>query len=169
MVLDFFPKETGGICITPRPSEPGAEILAGMPMRPFFGVQPAVVDEKVGYIFCDLWTLTYYNDRNVRFSRPLKPNQQDKGLMLLLQGKEVEEGDAYGALCMKTAWPGLARTIYGDHQRFLDTYFNVFPGRPNMELFCWIVLMQVECEIYPQTIHLLLVFLFVKFSFQIHK
>ena len=35
--------ETGGICITPRPSESGALIKAGMPMRPFFGIDPALV------------------------------------------------------------------------------------------------------------------------------
>ncbi len=39
--------ETGGICITPRPSEEGAEIVGGKAMRPMFGIQPALVDEKV--------------------------------------------------------------------------------------------------------------------------
>lgn len=39
--------ETGGICIAPRPSEDGAEILPGMAMRPFFGIVPALMDEKV--------------------------------------------------------------------------------------------------------------------------
>lgn len=39
--------ETGGICISPRPSAPGAEIRPGMPMRPMFGIWPVIVDEKV--------------------------------------------------------------------------------------------------------------------------
>ena len=43
--------ETGGICITPRPSEPGAEILPSMPMRPFLGIDTVLLDEKVGLTF----------------------------------------------------------------------------------------------------------------------
>lgn len=43
----FFPSETGGICISPRPSNPGDEILPGMAMRPFFGISPSVLDDKV--------------------------------------------------------------------------------------------------------------------------
>ena len=38
--------ETGGICISPRPSAPGAEITPAMPMRPFFGIDPVLVDSK---------------------------------------------------------------------------------------------------------------------------
>ena len=38
--------ETGGICIAPRPSEEGAEIVGGKAMRPMFGIQPAIIDEK---------------------------------------------------------------------------------------------------------------------------
>uniref|UniRef100_A0A9L0K041 Propionate--CoA ligase n=1 Tax=Equus asinus TaxID=9793 RepID=A0A9L0K041_EQUAS len=81
--------ETGGICIAPRPSEEGAEILPGMAMRPFFGIIPVLMDEK---------------------------------------GNVVEGGDVSGALCLSQAWPGMARTIYGDHQRFLDAYFKAYPG-----------------------------------------
>lgn len=39
--------ETGGILIAPRPSEPGAVIRPAMPMRPFFGIEPAIMNEKV--------------------------------------------------------------------------------------------------------------------------
>ena len=46
VVFGIILLETGGICITPRPSEVGAEIIAGMPMRPFFGIEPAIVDSK---------------------------------------------------------------------------------------------------------------------------
>ena len=40
----------------------------------------------------------------------------------------VEGNDANGALCLKTPWPGMARTVYGDHNRFIETYFKDFPG-----------------------------------------
>ena len=43
-------------------------------------------------------------------------------------GNEVEGNPATGYLCIKTAWPGIMRTIYGDHERFLDTYFRRFRG-----------------------------------------
>lgn len=46
-LLLFFSSETGGICISPRPSNPGDEILPGMAMRPFFGISPSVLDDKV--------------------------------------------------------------------------------------------------------------------------
>ena len=44
------------------------------------------------------------------------------------EGKELE-GAASGNLCIKSSWPGQARTIYGDHQRFIDTYFATYPGK----------------------------------------
>ncbi|XP_074143810.1 acetyl-coenzyme A synthetase 2-like, mitochondrial isoform X1 [Sminthopsis crassicaudata] len=44
------------------------------------------------------------------------------------KGKVIEGGDVSGALCISQAWPGMARTIYGDHQRFIDAYFKVYPG-----------------------------------------
>nr|XP_042085583.1 acetyl-coenzyme A synthetase 2-like, mitochondrial isoform X2 [Ovis aries] len=81
--------ETGGICISPRPSEEGAEILPCMAMRPLFGIVPVLMDEK---------------------------------------GNVLEGGDVSGALCLSQAWPGMARTIYRDHQRFLDVYFETYPG-----------------------------------------
>lgn len=58
-------------------------------MRPFFGIVPALMDEK---------------------------------------GNVMEGGDVSGALCLSQAWPGMARTIYGDHQRFVDAYFKAYPG-----------------------------------------
>ncbi|XP_063104672.1 acetyl-coenzyme A synthetase 2-like, mitochondrial [Cavia porcellus] len=89
LVDTWWQTETGGICIAPRPSEEGAEILPGMAMRPFFGILPALMDEK---------------------------------------GNVVEGGDVSGALCIAQAWPGMARTIYGDHERFMDAYFRAYPG-----------------------------------------
>src|SRR4051794_13110144 len=44
------------------------------------------------------------------------------------QGKELEGNDVSGNLCLKGTWPGQARTIYGDHRRFHQTYFSQFPG-----------------------------------------
>jgi acetyl-CoA synthetase len=44
------------------------------------------------------------------------------------EGK-IREGDAVGNLCMLDSWPGQMRTVYGDHQRFVDTYFKQFPGK----------------------------------------
>uniref|UniRef100_A0A4W2E921 Acetyl-coenzyme A synthetase n=1 Tax=Bos indicus x Bos taurus TaxID=30522 RepID=A0A4W2E921_BOBOX len=89
LVDTWWQTETGGICISPRPSEEGAEILPCMAMRPLFGIVPVLMDEK---------------------------------------GNVLEGGDVSGALCLSQAWPGMARTIYGDHQRFLDAYFETYPG-----------------------------------------
>jgi acetyl-CoA synthetase len=44
------------------------------------------------------------------------------------QGNELE-GEAAGAFCMKRSWPGQMRTVYGDHQRYIDTYFRSFKGK----------------------------------------
>ena len=44
-------------------------------------------------------------------------------------GLEVTGDRVEGKLAMKFPWPGMARTIYGDHQRFRDTYFSTFPGK----------------------------------------
>jgi acetyl-CoA synthetase len=41
----------------------------------------------------------------------------------------VLEGEATGNLVLADAWPGMMRTVYGDHQRFVDTYFKTFPGK----------------------------------------
>ncbi|XP_059748382.1 acetyl-coenzyme A synthetase 2-like, mitochondrial isoform X2 [Bos taurus] len=89
LVDTWWQTETGGICISPRPSEEGAEILPCMAMRPLFGIVPVLMDEK---------------------------------------GNVLEGGDVSGALCLSQAWPGMARTIYGDHQRFLDAYFETYPA-----------------------------------------
>ncbi|XP_069714590.1 acetyl-coenzyme A synthetase 2-like, mitochondrial isoform X1 [Phaenicophaeus curvirostris] len=89
VVDTWWQTETGGICISPRPSNPGAEILPGMAMRPFFGISPSLLD--------------------------------DKGNVLL-------ENNISGALCISQAWPGMARTIYNDHKRFLETYLTPYPG-----------------------------------------
>uniref|UniRef100_A0A8C5MLC6 Acetyl-coenzyme A synthetase n=1 Tax=Leptobrachium leishanense TaxID=445787 RepID=A0A8C5MLC6_9ANUR len=89
LVDTWWQTETGGICISPRPSEKDAEIVPAMAMRPFFGIQPALLSEN---------------------------------------GKVIHGGDVSGALCIAQPWPGMARTIYGDHPRFYDAYFKSYPG-----------------------------------------
>ena len=44
------------------------------------------------------------------------------------EGK-VLEGATSGNLCLAQSWPGQMRTVYGDHQRFIDTYFKTYPGK----------------------------------------
>ena len=44
------------------------------------------------------------------------------------EGNEVEGNPATGYLCIKRGWPGIMRTVYGDHERFIDVYFRRFPG-----------------------------------------
>lgn len=43
------------------------------------------------------------------------------------EGNELE-GETEGNLIIKNSWPGQMRTVYGDHQRFIDTYFSAYPG-----------------------------------------
>jgi acetyl-CoA synthetase len=86
IVDTWWQTETGGILITPLPG--ATKLKPGSATRPFFGIQPALVD----------------ND-----------------------GK-VLEGAAEGNLVMTHPWPGQMRGVYGDHQRFVDTYFKAYPG-----------------------------------------
>uniref|UniRef100_T1JJS3 Acetyl-coenzyme A synthetase n=1 Tax=Strigamia maritima TaxID=126957 RepID=T1JJS3_STRMM len=89
LIDTWWQTETGGVALAPRPSAPGAKIVGGKPMRPMFGIDPALVNR---------------------------------------QGKIVTGNDVKGALCIRQPWPGLAQTIYGDHKRFVDTYFKDYPG-----------------------------------------
>ena len=54
----------------------------------------------------------------------------------LTQGNELKENNVSGNLCLRSPWPAMARTIYGNHQKFLDTYFSRYPGwgRPSHTL-----------------------------------
>ncbi|MBT4811556.1 MAG: acetate--CoA ligase [Gammaproteobacteria bacterium] len=86
IVDTWWQTETGGHLITPLP---GAHPLKpGAASRPFFGVQPVLLDDE---------------------------------------GNEIE-GATSGNLAIKFPWPGMMRTIYGDHKRFAETYFSMFPG-----------------------------------------
>uniref|UniRef100_A0A671QDY2 Propionate--CoA ligase n=1 Tax=Sinocyclocheilus anshuiensis TaxID=1608454 RepID=A0A671QDY2_9TELE len=95
LVDTWWQTETGGVCIAPLPAEPGAEIRPAMAMRPFFGIQPALLGEK-GIFTC----------------------------LFIITGNDVS-----GALCISQPWPGMARTIFGDHQRFVDAYFKPYQGQ----------------------------------------
>jgi acetyl-CoA synthetase len=64
----------------------------------------------------------------------LKPGSASKplpGVYLQLVDAEgaVLEGATSGNLCITDSWPGQMRTVYGDHQRFFDTYFSTYPGK----------------------------------------
>jgi acetyl-CoA synthetase len=87
IVDTWWQTETGGILITPLPG--ATKLKPGSATRPFFGVQPEIVDAE---------------------------------------GK-VQNGATSGNLCISDSWPGQMRTVYGDHQRFVDTYFKTYPGK----------------------------------------
>jgi len=64
----------------------------------------------------------------------LKPGSATKPLpgvelQLVDAGGAVLEGAASGNLCITDSWPGQMRTVWGDHQRFFDTYFSAWPGK----------------------------------------
>ena len=44
-------------------------------------------------------------------------------------GEELEGNDVTGRLCMKASWPGMMRSVYGDHERFVQTYLSAYPGK----------------------------------------
>ncbi len=86
IVDTWWQTETGGHLITPLP---GAHALKpGSACRPFFGVEPAIVDAEGNLV----------------------------------------EGEGEGNLVITRPWPGIMRDVYGDHQRFIDTYFSAYPG-----------------------------------------
>jgi len=65
---------------------------------------------------------------------PLKPGSATKpfyGIKPVLVNKDGKEikGEGEGRLCIAQSWPGQMRTVYGDHQRFIDTYFSQFSGK----------------------------------------
>ena len=57
-----------------------------------------------------------------------KPFYGIKPVIVDQDGKEIK-GEGQGRLCMSQSWPGQMRTVYGDHQRFIDTYFSQFEGK----------------------------------------
>ena len=87
IVDTWWQTETGGILISPLPGV--TALKPGSATRPFFGVQPALVDN---------------------LGEPL-------------------DGATEGNLVITDSWPGQMRTVFGDHERFEQTYFSTFPGR----------------------------------------
>lgn len=49
-------------------------------------------------------------------------------ILLNDQGQEITQPDEQGNLCFRQGWPSMARTIYGDHNKYLDTYYNRYRG-----------------------------------------
>jgi len=49
--------------------------------------------------------------------------------VLIDQNNEIVNGSGEGSLCIDSSWPGQMRSVYGDHQRFIDTYFTQYQGR----------------------------------------
>jgi acetyl-CoA synthetase len=86
IVDTWWQTETGGILITPIPG--ATPLKPGSATRPFFGVEPVIVDGD---------------------------------------GKRLD-GTAEGNLCLARSWPGMMRTVFGDHKRFVETYFSAFKG-----------------------------------------
>ena len=86
IVDSWWQTETGAMMITPIPS--AHALKPGYASFPYFGVEPALLDE---------------------------------------QGHEIE-GEGAGYLVIKRSWPGQIRTVYGDHQRLIDTYFSTYDG-----------------------------------------
>lgn len=86
IVDTWWQTETGGVLITPLPG--ATDLKPGSATLPYFGVQPAILDNE---------------------------------------GNELS-GACEGNLVIKDSWPGQMRTVYGDHQRFIDTYFKTFKG-----------------------------------------
>ena len=86
IVDTWWQTETGGHMITPLPG--ATDLKPGAAARPFFGVEPLLVDGN---------------------------------------GVAVD-GEGEGNLCIARSWPGQARTVWGDHERFFQTYFTTYPG-----------------------------------------
>ncbi len=65
---------------------------------------------------------------------PLKPGSATlpffgvKPVLVDNEGRQLE-GAAEGNLCIADSWPGQMRTVFGDHKRFVETYFSTFPGK----------------------------------------
>ena len=65
---------------------------------------------------------------------PTKPGSATKPFfgikpVIVNTNNQVLDGSAEGSLCIDFSWPGQMRTVYGDHDRFIETYFKNFPGR----------------------------------------
>jgi len=68
------------------------------------------------------------------FATPLKPGSASKPFFgvepqVLSEVGEVLEGEASGVLVLARSWPGQMRTLYNNHERFIEAYFSTYPGK----------------------------------------
>ena len=68
------------------------------------------------------------------FATPLKPGSASKPFFgvepqVLSEAGEVLEGEASGVLVLARSWPGQMRTLYNNHERFIEAYFSTYPGK----------------------------------------
>lgn len=87
IVDTWWQTETGGIMITPLPG--ATDLKPGSATRPFFGVQPQLMDPD---------------------------------------GNIIETPEASGNLVISGSWPGQIRTVYGNHERVVETYYSTYKG-----------------------------------------
>jgi acetyl-CoA synthetase len=79
--------------------------------------------ETGGFMISPIANVTPLKPAHASFPLPgIQPALMDD------QRKEINENGTEGRLAIKFPWPSMARTIYGDHQRFKETYFSTFPG-----------------------------------------
>uniref|UniRef100_A0A2P2I3B5 Acetyl-coenzyme A synthetase n=1 Tax=Hirondellea gigas TaxID=1518452 RepID=A0A2P2I3B5_9CRUS len=67
-------------------------------------------------------------DAPVKEAHPMRPMLGMTPLLCDAEGHQLHDVEASGALCIAGVWPGIARTIHGDHKRYQDTYFSPYPG-----------------------------------------
>lgn len=80
--------------------------------------------ETGGFMISPIAHVTKLKPAHASFPMPgVQPAVMDE------KGNELSGNTIEGRLAIKFPWPGMARTIYGDHQRFRDTYFSTFPGK----------------------------------------
>lgn len=80
--------------------------------------------ETGGFMISPIAHVTKLKPAHASFPLPgVQPALMDEN------GDEIEGNGAQGRLAIKFPWPSIARTIYGDHKRFRDTYFSTFPGK----------------------------------------
>jgi acetyl-CoA synthetase len=59
---------------------------------------------------------------------PMSPFFGIQPVLMSDDGKEITGNNVSGNLCIKHPWPSMARTIYGDHEKYINTYFTKYPG-----------------------------------------
>jgi len=64
----------------------------------------------------------------VRPAMPMRPMLGIEPALMDEKGNVIEGNDVAGSLCIRRPWPGMARTLYRNHERFLETYFRTYPG-----------------------------------------